>query len=96
MLQYLFCEDDARTVAIRQNELRVKHKKGRATNTQLVILYRHQIIFFEHIAGSNKQSVVDKYFCALCSNLQLDSKDKKVLCFDVNNLGTTTNVRIQW
>eukprot|EP01052_Picozoa_sp_SAG31_P015906 SAG31_NODE_1036_length_10221_cov_170.602326_4_plen_398_part_00 len=39
--------------------------------------------------------MVDKYYCALCSNLEIDRKDKKVLCFDVNNLGTTQPIRIQ-
>ena len=64
--------------------MQVKHKKGRATTPQLVILYRHTISFLENAQGTKRatrQEVVDQYSLSLISKCELDKKHPKCLVF---------------
>ena len=82
------------TEVVRQAELRVKHKKGRATSLQQVTLYRHTLVFFERVKDTNRHSLIDEYYMALLTDLAVDQSDPKVLCFHVSTPSGAVSVRM--
>ena len=85
-----------RTTAMRgPKELHVKHKKGRATTPQTVILYKHTIAFLEKVQGKNKKQVIDRYSIPLFSAVDLDKETPKVVTFTARtDAGLEMNVRM--
>lgn len=84
------------TTAIRgPKQLHVKHKKGRATVPQTVILYKHTIKFLEKVKGKKKKQVIDRYSIPLFSAVELDNEAPKVLTFIArSDDGLEMNVRM--
>jgi hypothetical protein len=86
-----------RTTAVRgPMELHVKHKKGRATTAQNVILYKHTIVFLENVKGKKKkQEVIDRYSLPLFSAVALDTEAPKVVTFSARtDAGVEMDVRM--
>ena len=84
-----------RTQPVRRTktQLRVKHKKGRATTPQNVILYKHTIVFLEKTdPKKKKQEIVDQYSLPLMSTAAIE---KDVVTFSARtDAGVEMDVRI--
>eukprot|EP01043_Picozoa_sp_COSAG02_P001359 COSAG02_NODE_28_length_51367_cov_70.053932_47_plen_1313_part_00 len=83
------------TVIRGPKQLHVKHKKGRATVPQTVILHKHSIKFLENVKGKKKKQIIDRYSIPLFSAVELDKEAPKVVIFTTRtDDGLEMNVRM--